>query len=148
MDFLEKREAARAALNNFGDYARNDSYRQFIDIFSPMLYRDCESRLEIRVGRRASDALFLPWLSCAVNCFSVLCEDYNGEPQLIFKDAHNKNRNTIALFNLSMMRDLQIKKEEAPNFCRYTINFRYQYDGDMEKTVDYQMRAAVNRAPS
>lgn len=138
MNFIGKKSEAYNCFANFkkGDNAKE--YRQFVDIFLPMLFQDNNNRLEISVGKKISESQFMSWLSVVTNRFNAIPSVYGDCPQLIIKDCINRSAPVIVSLNLAIIKDLYIETEEAVGFFRHNICFNYN-------EVDYQMHIVVNK---
>ena len=112
--------------------------KQFVDIFFPMFFEENEHRLEISVGHRKSESMFDYWLRTVTHKFNIGLSHWNNEPQFLFKDVSNYSTNIMAI-NLALMRDLNIKTEEAPKFNRYIIDFNYN------NQIDYCISLVVHK---
>ena len=114
-------------LNDFRDCCDNE-HKKLIDIFIPMLYKENKHRLEISIGKRIDKEIFRSLLSTIINNFNVKLCCYDNNPQFIIEDT--QHRNTITLFNLGLIYNLQIEEDECDDFCRYRIYFNYNNEID------------------
>ena len=139
MNFIDRKSKAFNCFMDFKKDCNVKEYQQFVDIFSPMLFKENNHLLEISVGKKTSDSQFMSWLSLAVHNFIVLPAVYNNEPQLIIRNNTTIRKENIALINLTAINNLSIKTEESSTFYRHNICFNYN------NKVDYQMDIVVDK---
>lgn len=123
----------------FADFRSNNNakeYKQFVDIFFPMLCNENNHRLDIIVGKKVSDSNFISFISCVTHKFTVIPSVYNNEPQLIIRDF---NGCCSTLINICLVKDLYIKADETDTYLKYNICFNYNNE------IDYQMHIIVNK---
>ena len=125
-------------LDAFKTASNNEVMKQFVDIFFHMFFEENEHHLEVSVGHRKSKSMFDCWLRTITNKYNICLSHWNNEPQFIFKDVSNYSTNIMAI-NLALMRDLNIKTEEIPEFNRYIIDFNYN------NQIDYNISLVVHK---
>ena len=136
MNFIGKNSEAYNCFANFKKDDNAKEYRQFVDIFLPMLFQENSNRLEISVGKKQSESQFLSWLSMVTNRFNVIPSMYGEYPKLTIKDCINHS--TIVSLNLAIIKDLCIETKEAVGFFIHNICFNYN-------KIDYRMHIIVNK---
>lgn len=137
MSAIIKMEKAYNCLENYRSNCNSKEHKKLVDIFFPMLYQENKHRLEISVGKKISESKFNCSLSMFTDNFIVVLDRSGNDPQLIIKYATNGN--SIALINLALVKDLQIKTEEDKyiNFCGHNIYFNYNDE------IDYHLHIVI-----
>ena len=138
MKLMDKISKSYDCLNAF-TASNNEVMKQFVDIFSPMLFNENEGRMEIGVGHKESESKFSFWLKTTVHKFNVVLSCCNEEPQFIIKDMVNRATDTITAINLALMRNLVIKAVETEDGNSYKIDFNYN------NQIDYIIRLVVHK---
>lgn len=137
MRFIGKKMEAYECFANYKSGNNAKECQQLIDIFLPMMFQENKNKLEISIGRRISEKKFVSLLCCVSKNFVVIPTMYNNEPQMIIRDSENKN--TIALINLALIKNIHIVTNETENWCLHDICFNYNNE------VDYMMHIVVDR---
>lgn len=141
MNCAEKMFKNAECWDNFEKNCNDANLKQLVDIFYPMciaheatLSDSKKKKLEIDVGKKKKD-FFEPYLSVSTSKFSFVASSFDNEPQLIFRDETDKTHRTLAVINLTEIKDLCIEKEvdDSITFYRYNIYFTYN------NTVDYHV---------
>ena len=135
MNFVGKKHKAYEYFTNFVNGIGTKEYRQFADLFTPMLFKENYHNIFINVGIKSYKS-FTSWLSTKLENFVVVLSVFDKEPQLIIRGKDGLN---ITMINLALISNLHIKTTENPNSYYHDIEFRYNNE------VDYQMRIVINK---
>lgn len=136
MKIMDRIGKAYDCLDAFKTASNNEVMKQFVDIFFPMFFEENEHRLEISVGHRTATS-FQFWLKTVSHKFNVILSKWGSEPQFLFRNMENLE--DMMAINLALMRDLNIKTEEAPEFNRCIIDFNYN------NQIDYNISLVVHK---
>ena len=130
MSAIKRMEKAYSCLENYKNNCNSKEHKKLVDIFFPRLYQENKHRLQISVGKKISESKFCCALSMFTDNFIAHLTHWENEPQLIIKYATNGH--LIALINLMLIKELQIKTEEDKdaNFCSHNIYFNYNDEID------------------
>lgn len=135
MSFVGKKYQACKCFTDFIDNVGTKEYRQFADLFLPMLFKENCHNIFISAGIKSSKS-FISWLSTRLENFIVTLNVFNEEPQLIIRGSVGLN---IVAINIALITNLHIETKDNLNSYYHDIEFRYNNE------VDYQMRIVVNK---
>ena len=115
MDFIGKKYKAYECFADFVDNIGTKEYRQFADLFVPMLFKENCHNIFISVGIKSSKS-FVSWLSTKFKKFIVVLNVFNKEPQLIIRSDFGFDAVAI---NLTLMKNLHIEIKDNPDSYYY-----------------------------
>ena len=117
----------------------DSEYKKFFDVFSHvLLHEKNKKKLVIKVGEKCHDG-FLSFLTAVHNDFDFCKTCFDEDPQLFIKNKADRINTTIALINLTAMKNLSVKvvEQDDVTFDRYTINFNYM------DSIDYEIDIVI-----
>jgi hypothetical protein len=136
MSDIVKMKRAYDCLISFRDNC-SEEYKEFINIFFPMLYRDnIRHCLKISIGKKMSESKFYSALSATTTKFVVKLSCCKNEPQFsIYDMVHHE---VITSINLALVKDLHIENNEYDSDS-YDVAFNYNNE------FDYCIHIGINK---
>ena len=126
-------------VNIFVENCSNATMKQFVNIFSPMFFRENNYRIDVKVGKRESKERFASFLNNFTDKFNVIPSLCDNEPQLLIKDMSRRKTYAILIINLFLIGNLHITKTESNEYYFHKIDFTYN------NQVDYQIDLVVDK---